>query len=125
MMNNAYFLNLKNNFLDNIGWSCFQLGVFCLPSSAFISYLFLFVALVNGSITRRDLYWREYWNYPLVLVTFLMLIGCIRSHTGSLAWFGLFNWVGLEVRTVKWGYCMVWKSKERSNSSLDCLFQTE
>ena len=93
MINNAYFLNLKNNFLDNIGWSCFQLGVFCLPSSAFISYLFLFVALVNGSIKRRDLYWREYWNYPLVLVTFLMLIGCIRSHTGSLAWFGLFNWV--------------------------------
>ncbi len=93
MMNNAYFLNLKNNFLDNIGWSCFQIGVFCLPSSAFISYLFLFVALVNGSIKRKDLYWREYWNYPLVLVTFLMLIGCIRSHTGSLAWFGLFNWV--------------------------------
>ncbi|WP_413389437.1 O-antigen ligase family protein [Prochlorococcus marinus] len=92
-MNNAYFLNLKNNFLDNIGWSCFQIGVFCLPSSAFISYLFLFVALVNGSIKRKDLYWREYWNYPLVLVTFLMLIGCIRSHTGSLAWFGLFNWV--------------------------------
>jgi len=93
MINNAYSLNFKNNFLDNIGWSCFQLGVFCLPSSAFISYLFLFVALVNGSIKRRDLYWREYWNYPLVLVTFLMLIGCIRSHTGSLAWFGLFNWV--------------------------------
>ena len=93
MMNNAYFLNLKNNFLDNIGWSCFQLGVFCLPSSAFISYLFLFVALVNGSIKRRDLYWREYWNYPLVLVTFFMLIGCISSQTGWLAWLGLFNWV--------------------------------
>ena len=93
MMNNAYFLNLKNNFLDNIGWSCFQLGVFCLPSSALISYLFLLVALVDGSIKRRDLYLREYWNYPLVIVAFLMIIGCIRSHTGWLAWFGLFNWV--------------------------------
>ena len=93
MINNAYFLNLKNNFSDNVGWTCFQLGVFCLPSSALISCVFLLVALVEGGLKRRDLYWREYWNYPLVLVTFLMLIGCIRSHTGWLAWFGLFNWV--------------------------------
>ena len=35
----------------------------------------------------------EYWNYPLVVVTFLMIIGCIRSHTGWLAWLGLFNWL--------------------------------
>ena len=47
MINNAYFLNLKNNFSDNIGWSCFQLGVFCLPSSALISYVFLLVALLK------------------------------------------------------------------------------
>ena len=93
MINNAYFLNLKNNFSDNVGWTCFQLGVLCLPSSALISCVFLLVALFEGGLKRRDLYWREYWNYPLVLVTFLMLIGCIRSHTGSLAWFGLFNWV--------------------------------
>ena len=93
MINNSYFFNLKNNFLDDIGWSCFQLSVFCLPSSALISYVLLLVALFDGNLKRRDLYWREYWNYPLVLVTFLMLIGCIRSHTGSLAWFGLFNWV--------------------------------
>ena len=93
MTNNAYCLNLKNNFSDNIGWSCFQLGVFCLPSSALISYVFLFIALVCGSLKRRDLYLSEYWNYPLVFVTFLMIIGCIRSHTGWLAWVGLFNWL--------------------------------
>jgi O-antigen ligase len=93
MINNAYYFNLKNNFSDNIGWNCFQLGVFCLPSSALISYVFLLIALVGGSLKRRDLYWREYWNYPLVLVTFLMIIGCIRSHTGWLAWLGLFNWL--------------------------------
>ena len=86
MINNGCFLNLKNNFSDNVGWNCFQLGVFCLPSSALISYVFLLIALVDGSFKRRDLYWREYWNYPLVFITFLMLIGCIRSHTGWLAW---------------------------------------
>ena len=47
----------------------------------------------------------------------------MRLSNLFLKFFGLFNWVGLEVKTVKWGYCMVWKSKERSISSLVCLFQ--
>ena len=93
MINNDYFLNLKKNFLENIGWSCFQLGVFCLPSSALISYVFLVVALFDGSIKRKDLYWKEYWNYILVIVAFLMIIGAFRSNTGWLAWLGLFNWL--------------------------------
>ena len=93
MINRAYFLNLKNNFSDNIGWSCFQLGVFFLPSSALISYVFLLVALYRGICKRKDLYWKDFWNYPLLFATLLMLIGCIRSHTGLLAWLGLFNWL--------------------------------
>ncbi|WP_269609166.1 O-antigen ligase family protein [Prochlorococcus marinus] len=93
MINNAYFCNLKNNFSENVGWSCFQIGVFCLPSSALISYVFLLVALFEGSFKRWDFYWREYWNYPLVLASFLMLLGCIRSDQGWLAWLGLFNWL--------------------------------
>ena len=93
MINNAFFLNIKNNFSNNFGWSCFQLGIFCLPSSALISSLFLLVALFEGSLQRRDFYWREYWNYPLVLVTILMIVGSIRSYSGWLAWIGLFNWL--------------------------------
>ncbi len=93
MNNKNYFLNIKKNFINNIGWSFFQLGVFCLPSSALISYLFLLAALIDGSLKRKDLYLREYWNYPLLLVTFLMIIGCIRSNSGWLAWIGLFNWL--------------------------------
>ena len=93
MINNAFFLNIKNNFSNNFGWSCFQLGVFCLPSSALISSLFLLVALFEGSLQRRDFYWREYWNYPLVLVTILMIVGSLRSYSGWLAWIGLFNWL--------------------------------
>ena len=93
MIRHAYFLNLKRNFLENIGWSCFQLAIFFLPSSAFISYIFLLVALFKGTLKRTDFYWREYWNYPLVIIIFLMVIGCIRSHTGLLSWLGLFNWL--------------------------------
>ena len=93
MINNVYFFNLKNNLFANIGWHCFQLGVFFLPSSAVISYIFLLVSLLEGTFSRKDLYWKEYWNYPLILLSFLMFLGCIRSHTGSLAWLGLFNWL--------------------------------
>ena len=92
MIKNANLLN-SNNLTGNIGWTCFQLGLFSLPSSALISCVFLLVALVEGSLKRRDIYWREYWNYPLVFVTFLMIIGSIRSYTGWLAWLGLFNWL--------------------------------
>ena len=93
MIDNFDFLNLKKYFSENIGCICFQLGVFFLSSSALISYLFLLVALFDGSLKRRDLYWKEYWNYPLVLVTLLMIFGSFRSHTGWLAWLGLFNWL--------------------------------
>ncbi len=93
MNNNIDLFNLKNNLLDNTGWICFQIGVLCLPSSAFISYTFLLVALLKGSFSRRDLYWREYWNYPLIVISFLMLLGCVFSQTGWLAWLGLFNWL--------------------------------
>ena len=93
MINNVYLLNFKNNFLNNFGWNCFQIGVFFLSSSALISYVFLVFALLDATYSRRDLYWREYWNYPLLLISFLMLIGCIKSQTGWLAWLGLFNWL--------------------------------
>ena len=93
MINNVYFFHLKNNLFENIGWRCFQIGVFFLPSSAVISYLFLLVALFEGTFNRKDPYWMDYWNYPLLLASFLMLIGCINSQTGSLAWLGLFNWL--------------------------------
>ena len=93
MNNNDHFFNIKNIIEDNIGWRCFQIGVFCLPSSALISFLFLLVALLEGSFRRREVYWKEYWNYPLVLISLLMLLGCIRSYDVRLAWLGLFNWL--------------------------------
>ena len=92
MINSVYFFNFKNNLFANIGWLCFQIGLFFLPSSAVISYIFLLVALLEGTFSRKDLYWKEYWNYPLILSSFLMFLSCIRSQTGSLAWLGLFNW---------------------------------
>jgi len=93
MINNRYVFNFKNDLFENIGWTSFQIGVLCLPSSALVSYIFLLFALFKGIFSRRDLYWKEYWNYPLLLISFLMLVGCIHSQTGWLAWLGLFNWL--------------------------------
>ncbi len=93
MIKNALFVREKIDLPDNLGWLCFQLGVLFLPSSALISYIFLFIALIEGSFKRRDSYWSEYWNYPLVLISILMIIGSFRAHTGWLAFIGLFNWL--------------------------------
>ena len=119
MINNDYFLSLKNNLLDNIGWRCFQIGVFCLPSSALISCLFLLVALFEGSFSRRDFYWKEYWNYPLVLISFLMLIGCLGSHDPGLALLGLFNW--LPFFWCFWGFQPYLLSSESRKKCAACL----
>ena len=93
MTNNSHMFNLKNNLLKDIGWKCFQLGILCLPSSALISFIFLFVALFKGTFIRSDKYFQEFWNYLLLVISFLMIVGCLRSQTGSLAWLGLFNWL--------------------------------
>tara|TARA_Y100001968_G_scaffold12924_1_gene10649 strand:+ start:380 stop:1684 length:1305 start_codon:yes stop_codon:yes gene_type:complete len=119
MINNGLFPNIKNNLPRNIGWKCFQIGVFFLPSSALISYIFLLFPLCEGSYRRRDLYWNEYWNYPLVLISFLMLVGSIRSHTGWLAWVGLFNW--LPFFWCFWGFQPYLETAERRKKCASLL----
>ena len=119
MISNPYLLSLKKNFSENFGWNCFQLGVFFLPSSAFISYVFLLVALIKGTLKRNDFYWKEYWNYSLVIITFLMVIGCIRSHIGLLAWLGLFNW--LPFFLCFWSFQPYLLTPERRKKCATCL----
>ena len=75
------------------GWIFFQVAIFLLPSSAFLSSLFLLVAVVLGSRNRNTPYLSDPWNYPFVLVTLLMIIGCINAYSGWLAWIGLANWL--------------------------------
>ncbi len=119
MIKNVYFFKLKNNLFANRGFICFQIGIFLLPSSALISYIFLLVALFVGSFSRKDLFWREYWNYPLVLISFLMLGSCFRSQTGSLAWLGLFNW--LPFFWCFWGFQPYLLTPERRRKCASCF----
>ncbi len=75
------------------GWFAFQLGLFFLPSSAFISALCLVTACFFGSFQKGRKYLDDPWNYPFLGAAVLMIIGCFGSYSGWLSWIGLFNWL--------------------------------
>ena len=75
------------------GFVCFQLGLFLLPSSALLSAIFFLIALFLSSVERKENYFSDYWNYPLLLIGVLMIISAFNSYTGWLAWIGLANWI--------------------------------
>ena len=74
-------------------WKLFQLGLFFLASSALLAGLCVLTASFIGAFKRRDSFWRDKWNYPLVIVAIWMIIGCFRAYSGWLAWVGLANWL--------------------------------
>ena len=74
------------------GWLSFQLGLFFLSSSAFIAALFLLKASFHGSFQRENNYFKDPWNYPFLVASFLMVIGSINAYSEWLAWIGLLNW---------------------------------
>ncbi|WP_259702676.1 MULTISPECIES: O-antigen ligase family protein [Synechococcales] len=75
-----------------LGWRCFQLGVFVLPSSALIAGVLLLVALLLGSRGRPQPL-ADPANRVLVVVAALMVLGCFRATSGWLAWVGMGNWL--------------------------------
>ncbi len=78
---------------NSFGWILFQAGLFVLPSSAFLSGLCLFGALVVGNRDRADAYLKDRWNLPWLIAGLLMLIGSFSAYSGWLAWVGLANWL--------------------------------
>lgn len=75
-----------------VGWTCFQLGLLFLASSALIGGLFLLVALILGS-RRRATPLADPANRVLLLAAALMVAGAAVSYSGWLAWVGLGNWL--------------------------------
>jgi hypothetical protein len=75
-----------------VGWTCFQIGLLLLASSALLGGLFLLVALIQGS-RRRANPLADPANRVLLLATLLMVLGAAGSYSGWLAWVGLGNWL--------------------------------
>ncbi|HJN36917.1 MAG: O-antigen ligase family protein [Prochlorococcus sp.] len=78
---------------SKLGWLTFQLGLLLLPSSALLAGALLFVSFLLGLFGRFAACWRDPWNWPLLLAALLMLLGCLVSYSGWLAWVGLGNWL--------------------------------
>jgi O-antigen ligase len=75
-----------------LGWRCFQLGMVLLASSAFLAGMALLVALILGSRGRRPPL-ADRANGVLLAAAVLMVLGCFRAASNSLAWLGLANWL--------------------------------
>ncbi len=75
------------------GWCLFQLGLLLLPSSVLLASLLFVPAMVLGSLRRECSYWRDRWNWPLLMAGALMLLGCFSALRVDLAWAGLANWL--------------------------------
>ena len=88
---------------DRLGWRCFQLGVFFLPSSALFAALLLFPALILGSRHRSPLR-SDRVTLVLLLLAALMVVSALAvtlraealpGYAPALAWVGLGNWLPL------------------------------
>ncbi len=86
-------INLISLFNKEKGFFFFQIGLFLLPSSAFLSGLFLTTALIFSLYITRKNFFLDYWNYPLLITSLIMFSGCLISKTGWLGWIGLANWI--------------------------------
>ncbi len=75
------------------GWILFQIGLFLLPSSAFLSALCFLPALVIASLRRSQPYWKDPWNISFMTAGVLMISGCVGAYSDWLAWIGLANWL--------------------------------
>jgi len=94
-----------------IGWIFFQIGLFFLPSSAFLGGLFLVISLIRANFRNTIFFFtRDIWNYPLILASFIMLAGTFDAYSGWLAWIGLVNWLPF--------FWVFWSARDYLSSSL-------
>ena len=80
----------------------FHIGILLLASAPSISFLFLTISAIGGTLKRKDNYFKDKYNFPFLLASILMIINClfitirtdfINNEDPSLAWIGLLNWI--------------------------------
>ena len=105
--------------IDKSSWISFQLGLFFLPSSVFIASLFFLKALYKGIFLKDRNFLTDPWNYPFLLASCLMILGCFGSYSGWLAWIGLSNWIPFFF--IFWGFQPYLMTSELRRRSALCL----
>ncbi len=104
---------------NRTGWLAFQVGLFLLASSALLAGMLLLVALIQGSRKRSQAFWRDRWNWPLLLTALLMLVGGFQAYSVELGLVGLGNW--LPFFWAFWGFQPYLMSAEARKRAAICL----
>ena len=98
-----FLQSIKNLKGGNNEFKYFNVGIFLLPSVPLISSIILLLTAIPTSLKKKN-YFRDIWNLPFILSTFLMIISCIsnsifreeiykNSYSLEQIWIGLFNWI--------------------------------
>ena len=98
------FLNLRNKKIEEFGFILFLTGIFFLPSTLFLSILFLLPAAIIGSFIQNKNFFSDKWNYPFLIFGILILISTTLQNlvlvnnyseiwNPSLSFVGMGNWL--------------------------------
>ena len=68
------FINSRNKTIKEYGLILFLTGIFFLPSTLFISILFILPAAIIGSFSQKKNFFSDKWNYPFFIFGIFILI---------------------------------------------------
>ncbi len=97
-----YFSKKKN--LEDYGFVFFLIGIFFLPSTMVVGILFLLPSFIIASLTRKNSFFKDYWNLPFLTFGLLILLSAISQNfllannydaiwDTKLSLIGLANWI--------------------------------
>ena len=90
--------------LNNFGLRTFELGILLLAAAPVLSISFLIFSAIVASFTSEENYFKDKYNYPFLIISFLMILNCILLYWSDKvinsiqitnAWIGLLNWIPL------------------------------
>ena len=98
------FKLLRGKNINKYGLILFLCGIFFIPSTLFISILFLLPAAIIGSFEQKKFFLKDKWNYPFLIFGILILISTILQNSilinnfseiwdPNLSIIGLGNWL--------------------------------
>ena len=96
--------SLKEFNIKKFGFLNFYIGIFFLSSALPISIFFLLVSITISIYLNRRNFFKDKWNYPFFIVSFLISISCAKNYffnngylesniNRSLIWIDFLNWV--------------------------------
>ena len=94
----------KDFTVHKFGFLSFYIGIFFLSSALPISIFFLLISIIISLHQNRNFFIKDKWNYPFLVVSFLIIISCARNYffyadysetdiNRTLIWIDFLNWI--------------------------------